>query len=1031
MVETSKQNTSYIPDSRGNNHRQGALLLYCALQFAALIALALEPRVRNASSLAAFAVSAVCSILLCILSFFEHSKSIRPSTILILFLSLTALFDAVKVRTLWFLYPGATLTILFTTSTIVKGLAAFLETTHKSKHALPKTNDRSPEEKCGIISLCLSLWLEELLRRGLRWQISLAHLYSLGVDMSAQRLELSFLQQWEKQRSDQRDHYTLSWCCAYVLKWPLLGVIPLRLALLAFTVLQPLLLQSLLRYLGEPSASRDVGHGLIGAYVFVYLGMAVSMNIYWYYHLRTITKLRSVLVTAISKHTTAVNIQLLEDPKSPITLMSNDVERAVQGVRYLHEVWANAVQAGVAVYILERQAGVACVVPVGITVVICVAVVKVTSAIGGKQIKWMEAIQKRIAAISSLLASVKGVKMKGLEDRFHDIIANLRLQDVNCGSGFRKIIAYAGVLSFVPEFLCPSFTFLVLVAAPHISGSTFDATKIFTTLSVLLILTQPLANGFQVLPSVLAGFGSLKRIGIFLLTDQLSESRQFDYMSETSSYDLEFPEKGGQGAETRRASVIEVTCEDSTSPSNSPVFKITTGAFRWGTKSESLTDVNISVPRAMLTTIIGPVGSGKTTLCETLLGETQKTGGNIYARLESPEIAYCSQTPHLTNASIKENIIAYSSYDRTWYLDVLRATALSDEISKMPDRDDTIIGSKGSKLSGGQQQRVAIARAVFSQKKVIIFDDIFSGLDKTNARTIFNNLLGPGGLLRQSASTVILVTHSRTYLASSDHIIVLGSNGTVIAEGPCDEIVSVPGYEDCVPDTEDDLNEKSASQEANEEELQETKESEPEDEMKRARQPSDWRVYGFYAKAVGSLQLFLLAFFSVAAAAFWNYSTLWLRRWADHTADSGNFGNGYYLGIYALFQGLTIIFLFAVAMQSLTNVAAQSGRSLHAILLHTVLAAPLAFLTATDSGQIINRFSQDIQLIDSELPMALMNFVLCIASGTGQGVVITISSPWTGLAFPPLLVILYGIQKCYLRTSKQIRILDLEAKSPL
>jgi ABC-type multidrug transport system fused ATPase/permease subunit len=132
-----------------------------------------------------------------------------------------------------------------------------------------------------------------------------------------------------------------------------------------------------------------------------------------------------------------------------------------------------------------------------------------------------------------------------------------------------------------------------------------------------------------------------------------------------------------------------------------------------------------------------------------------------------------------------------------------------------------------------------------------------------------------------------------------------------------------------------------------------------------------------------------------------------------------------------MFQCLTIIFLFAVAMQSLTNVAAQSGRSLHAILLHTVLTAPLAFLTSTDSGQIINRFSQDIQLIDSELPMALMNFVLCLSSGTGQGVVIAISSPWTGLAFPPLLAILYGVQKCYLRTSKQIRILDLEAKSPL
>ena len=929
------------------------------------------------------------------------------------------------------MYPGSTLTILFTTSTIAKGLAFFLETTHKSNYLLSKSSDKSPEETCGIISLCLSLWLEGILRRGLRWHISLADLYDLDASMSAQHLEISFMQQWRKPRSSQRDHRTLSWCCAHVLKGPLLGVIPLRLALLAFTLLQPLLLQSLLTYLGEANPSRNVGNGLIGAYVFVYLGVAISMNIYWYYHLRTITNLRSLLVTAISKHTTAVNIHLLEDPKLPVTLMSNDVERAVQGIRYLHELWANAVQAGVAVYILERQAGVACVVPVGITMVTSVFVVRVTSAIGGKQIKWMEAIQKRIAAISSLLTSMKGVKMKGLEDRFYDIIDNLRSQDIKCGNGFRKIVAYVGVLSFVPEFLCPFFTFLILVAAPHISGSTFDATKIFTTLAALLVLTQPLANGFQVLPALLAGFGSLKRIGMFLLTDEQSESRYFDHMSKISSLDLGFSERGARDTRKSRASAVEDRSEDSSSRSNSPVFRITGGAFRWGNKADIISNVNISVPRAMLTTIIGHVGSGKTTLCETLLGQTQKSSGNIYARIESPEIAYCSQTPHLTNASVKENITTHSLYDHIWYLDVVRATGLQDEISRMPDRDDTIIGTNGSKLSGGQRQRLAIARAVYSRKNTVIFDDVFSGQDRTNARTIFNNLLGPDGLLRQSASTVILVTHSLTYLASSDHIIALGLSGTIVAEGSYDEIVSLPGYENYATVAADESTNDSPPQEATEEGLQETKDSESEDAVKRARRPSEWKIYGFYAKAVGSLRLFLLAFVSVAAAAFWNYSNLWLKRWADYTANSGDGRNDYFLGIYAMFQSLTIIFLYAVAMQSLTNVAAHSGRSLHAILLRTLLAAPIAFLTATDSGHIINRFSQDIQLIDSELPMALMNLVLCVASGIGQGVVIIIVSPWTGLAFPPLFLILYGVQNFYLRTSKQIRILDLEAKTPL
>jgi ATP-binding cassette subfamily C (CFTR/MRP) protein 1 len=339
--------------------------------------------------------------------------------------------------------------------------------------------------------------------------------------MSVKQIETSFMKQWTELKATDRNHNTVLWCCAHVLKWPLIGVMPLRIALLAFTFCQPLLLQSLLSYLGQSGpTSPNVGHGLISAYVFVYLGMAVSTNIYWYFHLRTITKLRACLVTAISRHTSAVNIHLLEDPQSPLTLMSNDVERTVQGIRYLHEVWANAVQACLATYILERQAGAACVVSVGITVLTSAAVVYITSTIGSKQHKWMEAIQKRTAAISDLLSSIKGVKMKGLEDRFYNIIDSLRSQDIKCGNKFRMVMTYTAGLSFVPEFLCPFLPFIVLVLAPNISGSTFDATKIFTILSALLVLTQPLTNGFQILPAVLAGVGSLKRIGTFLLADE-------------------------------------------------------------------------------------------------------------------------------------------------------------------------------------------------------------------------------------------------------------------------------------------------------------------------------------------------------------------------------------------------------------------------------------------------------------------------------------------------------------------------------
>jgi ATP-binding cassette, subfamily C (CFTR/MRP), member 1 len=109
----------------------------------------------------------------------------------------------------------------------------------------------------------------------------------------------------------------------------------------------------------------------------------------------------------------------------------------------------------------------------------------------------------------------------------------------------------------------------------------------------------------------------------------------------------------------------------------------------------------------------------------------------------------------------------------------------------------------------------------------------------------------------------------------------------------------------------------------------------------------------------------------------------------------------------------------------------RSGARIHATLLQTVFRAPQSFFDSTDSGSLLNRFSQDISIIDSHLPVAvLITFqalvnVLILTSFIASG------SSWMGLTLPILFLTLYGLQKLYLRTSRQLRFLDLETKSPL
>lgn len=108
-----------------------------------------------------------------------------------------------------------------------------------------------------------------------------------------------------------------------------------------------------------------------------------------------------------------------------------------------------------------------------------------------------------------------------------------------------------------------------------------------------------------------------------------------------------------------------------------------------------------------------------------------------------------------------------------------------------------------------------------------------------------------------------------------------------------------------------------------------------------------------------------------------------------------------------------------------------SGASLHQKALQTVIHAPLRFFTRTDAGTVTNLFSQDMTLIDGELPVALVNLVLEVFTVIGMAGIIATSSHWLTLAFPALVAILWIIQRFYLRTSRQLRLLDLEAKSPL
>ncbi|KAK4233717.1 putative ABC multidrug transporter [Achaetomium macrosporum] len=120
-----------------------------------------------------------------------------------------------------------------------------------------------------------------------------------------------------------------------------------------------------------------------------------------------------------------------------------------------------------------------------------------------------------------------------------------------------------------------------------------------------------------------------------------------------------------------------------------------------------------------------------------------------------------------------------------------------------------------------------------------------------------------------------------------------------------------------------------------------------------------------------------------------------------------------------------------IYLQMIITMVPLSGEKFHFVLLNTVLSAPISFFVKTDSGVTLNRFSQDLQLIDMELPIAALNTFATFVLYITQIVLIGIGSIYAAISFPIVLAALYFIQKVYLHTSRQLHLMDLGTKAPL
>ncbi|GFN81567.1 canalicular multispecific organic anion transporter 1 [Plakobranchus ocellatus] len=810
------------------------------------------------------------------------------------------------------------------------------------------------------------------------------------------------------------------------------------------------------------------GYALVGAFFVVTFIYSVLFNQNSFRGASIGMKVKTAMISAVYKKSLTMNNETKRSftVGSIVNLMAIDCQVLQDVTSNIFVILSAPFQIIVAFYFLNAKLGVSFVAGVAVIVALIPLNARISVLAKRAQAEQLRVKDERLKIMSEILSGIKVLKLHAWETSFEDRIKTLRGREL-------KLLRSAAILNIINVFswLCSPVlvTTSTFVTYIFVSDQKYlDSNTAFVSLILFNILSIPMNRLPNIITDIVSAHVSIGRLSKFLAGEDLNPNEVIrERIADKTTFEGQVRSLRLKGHEKNAVS-------------------ISNGTFLWDRNmSPVLKNLDVHIPAGKLVAVVGQMGAGKSSLLSAILGEMEKVSGEVVVK---GDVAYVPQQAWIQNMTIKQNILFDRRYHHSRYTRVIKACALQRDLETVIGGENAEIGEKGTNLSGGQKQRISLARAAYHDSDVYLFDDPLSAVDSHVGKHIFKNVISNSGMLKNK--TRVLVTHGIHWLPMVDKILVL-HQGQLLQAGTYEELLSKDGpfaqylrnylmEDDEVDDpeiryirtemwkkvdsvTSDGLTSADEDDRPRRRRLRRrnrldstTDSAKTEDgytsdasiarhgyKLIEEEKSSQGKVKGSvvwdFIRAFGicfavSLIALLMVYQGVGVGA-----SIWLSMWTDDaylrnlslTHTETYMTKTYtYLAVYSALGFVQAVCALAfVGNISLRMVVAS--KRLHDALLGNILRQPMKFFDTTPLGRVINRFSRDVDMVDSSMTRLVRMFFQQLFTVLSVLVVITYTTPVFIAAAVPLMLVYYLVQKFYVPSSRQLRRNESTTRSPV